>query len=52
MVTRGRFMDEEHELLDRARQWISGIKDQFTSEAPGADQPPTVKPEPFGFKML
>jgi biotin carboxylase len=52
MVTRGRFMDEEHELLDRARQWISGIKGQFRSTPPGADQPPAVKPEPFGFKML
>jgi len=52
MVTRGRFMSEEHELLDRARQWITGIKGQFASVPPGADEPPTVKPEPFGFKML
>ncbi len=52
MVTRGRFMDEEHELLDRARQWISGIKSQFVSVPPGTDYPPAVKPEPFGFKML
>jgi biotin carboxylase len=51
LVTRGRFMDEEHELLDRARTWISGIKSEFLSEAPGWDQPP-VRPEPFGFKML
>jgi len=52
MVTRGRFMSEEHELLDRARQWITGIKGQFSSVPPGAEEPPTVKPEPFGFKML
>ena len=52
MVTRGRFMDEEHELLDRAREWITGIKGQFASVPPGAEQPPAVKPEPFGFKML
>lgn len=51
LVTRGRFMDEEHELLDRARTWISGIKSEFLSEAPERDQPP-VRPEPFGFKML
>jgi len=51
LVTRGRFMDEEHELLDRARTWISGIKSEFLSEAPGDDRPP-VRPEPFGFKML
>jgi biotin carboxylase len=42
LVTRGRFMDAEHELLDRARGWITGIKGQFAS----------VPPEPFGFKML
>jgi biotin carboxylase len=52
MVTRGRFMDEEHQLLNRARQWISGIKEQFASEPPGPDEPPAVKPEPFGFKLL
>ncbi len=52
MVTRGRFMDEEHQLLDRARDWITGIKGQFASVPPGADEPPVVKPEPFGFKML
>jgi biotin carboxylase len=52
MVTRGRFMDEEHQLVDRARTWISGIKGQFASEPPGADHPPAVRPEPFGFKML
>jgi biotin carboxylase len=51
LVTRGRFMDDEHELLDRARTWISGIKSAFTSVAPGPEEPP-VEPEPFGFKML
>lgn len=52
LVTRGRFMDAEHELLDRARSWITGVKDQFASIPPGEDTPPLVKPEPFGFKML
>jgi hypothetical protein len=52
MVTRGRFMDEEHQLLDRARDWITGIKGEFASVPPGVDEPPLVKPEPFGFKML
>jgi biotin carboxylase len=52
LVTRGRFMDEEHELLDRARVWISGIKGRFASEPPGPDAPPAHEPEPFGFKML
>ena len=50
MVTRGRFMDEHHELMDRARDWITGIKSQFESVPPEA--PPSVAPEPFGFKML
>jgi hypothetical protein len=52
LVTRGRFMNAEHELLDRARTWISGIKGQFASVPPGAETPPAVQPEPFGFKML
>jgi len=51
LVTRGRFMNAEHELLDRARGWITGIKDQFASVPPGGQVPP-VTPEPFGFKML
>ena len=52
MVTRGRFMDDEHELLDRARDWITGIKGQFASVPPGEEAPPIAAPEPFGFKML
>jgi biotin carboxylase len=50
LVTRGRFMDEHHELMDRAREWITGIKSQFESVPPEA--PASVAPEPFGFKML
>jgi biotin carboxylase len=50
LVTRGRFMSDEHELLDRARSWIDGIKGQFASTPPVEE--PVVRPEPFGFKML
>ena len=50
LVTRGRFMDDDHELLDRARSWITGIKGEFHSTPLPA--PPEVEPEPFGFKML
>jgi biotin carboxylase len=50
LVTRGRFMNERHELMDRARDWITGIKAQFESVPPEA--PRSVEPEPFGFKML
>jgi hypothetical protein len=52
LVTRGRFLDDEHELVDRARSWITGIKSQFRSVPPPSEAPPPVEPEPFGFKML
>jgi len=52
LVTRGRFMDDDHELLDRARDWITGIKGAFRSVPPGEQVPPSITPEPFGFKML
>lgn len=52
LVTRGRFINDEHELLDRARRWIEGIKGEFRSIP--VDREPTAVPgpEPFGFKML
>ena len=52
LVTRGRFMDHEHELLDRARSWIRGIKGEFTGVPPGREASARVRPEPFGFKLL
>jgi biotin carboxylase len=53
LVTRGRFMDDEHELGDRARRWIEGIKGQFRSVPIEDDQAvESPAPEPFGFKML
>ncbi|MGZ8614822.1 MAG: biotin carboxylase [Actinomycetota bacterium] len=52
LVTRGRFLDDDHELVDRARSWITGIKLQFRSVPPPSEAPPPVEPEPFGFKML
>ena len=52
LVTRGRFMDAEHQLLDRARGWITGIKDQFASVPPAADEESRHELEPFGFKLL
>jgi biotin carboxylase len=51
MVTRGRFLDDDHELTDRARRWIDGVQSQFASE-PIDRQVPPIQPEPFGFKML
>jgi hypothetical protein len=52
LVARGQFMDEEHELLDRARRWIDGIQGQFVSEPIPPSAQPALAPEPFGFKML
>jgi hypothetical protein len=52
LVTRGRFLDDDHELVDRAREWITGIKGQFHSMPPPEREAPPVQPEPFGFKML
>ena len=52
LVTRGRFMNDEHELLDRTRSWITGIKSQFESVPPAPDEPRAREPEPFGFKLL
>jgi biotin carboxylase len=52
LVTRGRFMNDEHELLDRTRGWISGIKAQYTSVPLDHDDPLPHEAEPFGFKLL
>ena len=52
LVTRGRFLDDDHELVDRARSWITGIKSQFRSVPPPSEAPPPVELEPFGFKLL
>ncbi|MGH2540347.1 MAG: biotin carboxylase [Actinomycetota bacterium] len=52
LVTRGRFLDDEHELVDRARAWITGIKSRFRSVPPPREAHSPVEPEPFGFKML
>ena len=51
LVTRGRLMDNDHNLTDRAHAWITGVKGQFAGE-PVAPAAPVVPPEPFSFKML
>jgi biotin carboxylase len=53
LVTRGRLQTDDHELTDRARVWIDGIKKQFETAPLGAwETPPRREPEPFSFKML
>jgi len=53
LVTRGRFMNQDFELLNRAKDWISGVKAQFASLPPEEKEaPPSIRPEPFGFKMF
>jgi hypothetical protein len=53
LVTRGRLQTDEHELTDRARTWISGIKRQFTTAPLLPEEPVPVRaPGPFSFKML
>ena len=63
MVTRGRFLDDDHELTDRARHWIDGVQAQFASvpigEQAPADQARTVRLQdalmqmlPFSFRAI
>jgi hypothetical protein len=50
LVARGRMMDADHELTDRARAWIDGIKGQFRGVPP-----PPVEAAPrrsFASKLL
>ncbi len=53
LVTRGRLMDDDYELTDRAHAWIAGIKGAFRG-VPVEEETVPVLPasEPFGFKML
>ena len=53
LVTRGRLQTDDHELTDRARTWINGVKRQFLTAPIGEDEAPPIRdPEPFSFKML
>lgn len=53
LVTRGRLMDDDYALTDRARAWISGIKASFEGRPIDEETPPQLPAEePFGFKML
>jgi hypothetical protein len=53
LVTRGRLQTDDHQLTDRARTWIAGIKRQFeTAPLRAGETAPVRDPEPFAFKML
>jgi len=49
LVARGRMQTDEHELTDRARRWILGVRRQFIG-AP-ADELPAVAPPSVPLKM-
>ena len=52
-LPRGRLQTDDHELTDRARTWIDGIKRQFETAPLAEAQPaPVREPEPFSFKLL
>jgi biotin carboxylase len=53
LVTRGRLQTDDHELTERARTWITGVKKQFeTAPVPFARPAVVPEPDPFSFKML
>jgi hypothetical protein len=52
LVTRGRLMTDEHELTDRARAWIDGLRACFDSIPVDVPAVAIPQPDPFGFKML
>jgi len=52
LVTRGRLMNDDFELTDRARGWIQAIEARFVSAPADATVAPVPPPDPFGFKML
>ncbi len=53
LVTRGRLQTDDHELTERARTWITGIKRQFwTVPIPAGEPEPVRDAGPFSFKML
>jgi biotin carboxylase len=49
LVTRGRMQSDEHELADRARQWIGAIREQFGGSP--ADGLPSLPPPSVPLKM-
>ncbi len=51
LVTRGRLQTDDHELTERAKAWIAGIKSQFRS-VPVQAAEEIARPEPFSFKLL
>ena len=51
LVTRGRFLDDDHELVDRARSWITvSSRSSAACRRPRRRLP--IEPRTFGFKML
>ncbi len=52
LVSRGRFMDDEHRLSDRARKWIRGVHAHYsTAPAHATDPAPARAAEVGSFKI-
>jgi biotin carboxylase len=51
LVTRGRLQTEENELTDRCRDWIDGIRSQFTGTPVEDDADPPPKHDALAFKF-
>lgn len=51
LVTRGRLMDDQFQLTERARTWIRGIRAHYKAELPSVRNVP-VPAEIGGFKIL
>lgn len=52
LVTRGRLMDDNFQLTDRARAWIKGIRAKFQSQDIAIYEPEPQVPVIGGFKIL
>jgi biotin carboxylase len=53
LVTRGRLMDDDFQLTERAKAWVQGLKSHYTVTDPASLTPPPPVPVEIGsFKIL
>ena len=51
LVTRGRMQTEDNELTERCRQWIDGVRSQFSGTPVEDDADPPPKHDALAFKF-